>query len=91
MQQGDSVFIMCGMNEGLWISYLSAIKGGLVLIPAAGILREEDIVYRFQKATPEVIIADFENAEKLEHALLQYNHQVKIKLLLDGIVCIGFY
>src|SRR5512145_1911385 len=50
VQKGDDVFIMCGLNEGLWISYLSAIKGGLILIPAASILTVDDIVYRFQKA-----------------------------------------
>ena len=61
-----------------------AIKGGLILIPAASILSVNDIVYRFQKASPKVIIADMENAEKMEQALLQYDHPVKVKLLLDG-------
>ena len=84
VQQGDDIFIMCGLNEGLWISYLSAIKGGLILIPAASILTVNDIVYRFQKASPKVIIADKENAEKMAQALLQYSHPVKVKLLLDG-------
>ena len=84
VQQGDDIFIMCGLNEGLWISYLAAIKGGLILIPAASILTVNDIVYRFQKASPKVIIADKDNAEKMEQALLQYNHPVKVKLLLDG-------
>jgi acetyl-CoA synthetase len=84
VQQGDDIFIMCGLNEGLWISYLSAIKGGLILIPAASILTVNDIVYRFQKASPKVIITDKDNAEKMEQALLQYNHPVKMKLLLDG-------
>jgi len=84
VQEGDDIFIMCGLNEGLWISYLSAIKGGLILIPAASILTVNDIVYRFQKASPKVIIADKDNAEKMEQALLQYSHPVKVKLLLDG-------
>ena len=84
VQQGDDIFIMCGLNEGLWISYLAAIKGGLILIPAASILTVNDIVYRFQKASPKVIIADKDNAEKMEQALLQYNHPVKVRLLLDG-------
>ena len=84
VQEGDDIFIMCGLNEGLWISYLAAIKGGLVLIPASSILTVNDIVYRFQKASPKVIIADKDNAEKLEKALLQYDHPVKVKLLLDG-------
>jgi len=83
VQQGDRVFIMCGLNKGLWISYLSAIKGGLVLIPAASILSADDIVYRFQKALPKVIITDQENAEKMEQALSQYHHPVKLKLVLD--------
>ena len=84
VQQGDDVFIMCGLNEGLWISYLSAIKGGFILIPAAGILTVNDIVYRFQRASPKVIIADQDNSEKMEQALLQYDHPVKVKLLLNG-------
>jgi len=84
VKQEDDIFIMCGLNEGLWITYLSAIKGGLILIPAASILSVNDIVYRFQKASPKVIIADKDNAEKMEQALLQYNHPVKVKLLLDG-------
>jgi len=84
VQEGDDLFIMCGLNEGLWISYLSAIKGGLILIPAASILTVDDIVYRFQKASPKVIITDKDNAEKIEQSLLQYNLPVKVKLLLDG-------
>jgi len=81
VEGGDDIFIMCGLNEGLWISYLSAIKGGLILIPAASILTVNDIVYRFQKASPKVIVADKDNAEKMDQALLQYDHAVKVKLL----------
>jgi len=84
VQQGDSLFILCGLHTGLWISYLAAIKGGFVLIPAASILSADDIVYRFQKAAPKVIITDHENAGKLEQALLQYKEPVKVKFLLDG-------
>jgi acetyl-CoA synthetase len=84
VQEEDDIFIMCGLNEGLWISYLAAIKGGLILIPAASILTVNDIVYRFQKASPKVIIADKDNAEKMEQALLQHDYPVKVKLLLDG-------
>ena len=84
VHRGDDIFIMCGLNEGLWISYLAAIKGGLILIPAASILTVNDIVYRFQKASPKVIIADKDNAEKMDQALLQYDLPVKVKLLLDG-------
>jgi acyl-coenzyme A synthetase/AMP-(fatty) acid ligase len=83
VRKGDIVFIMCGLDKGLWISYLTAIKGGLVLIPAANILSSDDIIYRFQKASPTVIITDKENLNKMEQALLQYKETVKVKLLLD--------
>lgn len=84
VRPGDSIFIMCGLTQGLWITYLSAIKGGLVLIPAASILNVNDIVYRFEKAAPKVIITDNDNIEKMEQALAQYGQKVKLKLLLDG-------
>ena len=84
VQKGNSIFVMCGLNEGLWITYLSAIKGGFILIPAASILTVDDIVYRFEKCSPKVVIADEENLNKMEQALSQFNSVVEIKLLLDG-------
>jgi len=83
VHQGDSVFIMCGLHEGLWITYLAGIKGGFILIPAAGILSAGDLVYRFQKARPNVIITDKENLHKMEQALEQYEGEIEVKLLLD--------
>ena len=84
IQSKDRIFMMCGLHEGLWVSYLTAIKGGFVLIPAASILNVDDIVYRFEKAFPKIIIADKENVEKMELALSQCNHTVQVKLILDG-------
>ena len=69
VHKGDSVFIICGLHPDLWTSYLTAIKGGFILIPAASILNAEDIVYRFQKASPKVVITDKENLVKIEQAL----------------------
>src|SRR4030095_12898230 len=84
VRQGDRVFIMCGLHEDLWTTYLAAIKGGLVLIPAASILNASDIVYRFQKASPKVIITDRDNLDKMEQAISQHNEPINVKLLLDG-------
>ena len=84
VQQRDRMFIMCGLHEGLWTSYLASIKGGLVLIPAASILSADDVIYRFDKAFPNVIIADQDNVQKMEQALSNYKHPVAVKLLLDG-------
>lgn len=84
IQPKDRMFMMCELHEGLWVSYLTAMKGGLVLIPAASILNVSDVVYRFEKAFPKIIIADRENVEKMELALIQYNQPVQVKLLLNG-------
>ena len=84
VQKGNSIFMMCGLNEGLWITYLTSIKGGFILIPAASILTVDDIVYRFEKCSPKVVIADKENLNKMEQALSQFNSVVEVKLLLDG-------
>src|SRR5687768_5203260 len=84
VEQGNDIFVMCGLSEGLWITYLTATKGGFIMIPAASILSVNDILYRFHKASPKVIITDKENAEKMEQALLQYPHAVKVKILLDA-------
>ena len=84
IKRGDSIFIMCGLHEDLWTAYLAAIKGGLVLIPAASILNTDDIVYRFQKASPKVIITDRDILSKMEQAILQHQLPINVKLLLDG-------
>jgi acetyl-CoA synthetase len=84
LRQGDRLFIMCGLHAGLWSSYLAAIKGGYVLIPAASILSVDDIVYRFEVALPTVVVADQENASKMEQALSKCKQTVTVKLLLDG-------
>jgi acetyl-CoA synthetase len=84
VRQGDRLFTMCGLHPGLWVSYLSAIKGGFVLIPAASILNVDDIVYRFRVAFPTVVVADRENVDKMEQALSTYKQSVRVKLLLDG-------
>ena len=84
VQPGDRVFIMCGLHENLWTTYLTAIKGGLVLIPAASILSVGDIVYRFDKASPKVIITDRDNLAKMEQAISRHKEPINVKLLLDG-------
>jgi len=83
VKQGDTVFVMCGLHKELWLSYLSIMKGGFVMIPVASILSADDIMYRFEKARPKAIITDKENLEKIEQALQQYNTALPVKLLLD--------
>jgi len=84
LKPGTTIFVMCGLHVDLWITYLAIIKGGYVMIPAAGILGADDIAYRFVKAAPGAIITDAENLHKIIGTLQQYTAEVPVKLLLDG-------
>jgi acetyl-CoA synthetase len=66
-----------------WICSLAAIKGGLVLIPAATTLSEQDIAYRFKTIFPEVTISDSANASKIEAAEKLSNKVIKVKIIVD--------
>jgi acyl-coenzyme A synthetase/AMP-(fatty) acid ligase len=83
VKKDDTVFVMCGLHAGLWLSYLSIIKGGFVMIPVAGIMSVDDIVYRFQRSKPNVVITDKNNVDKIEVAIALYGKEIPVKLLLD--------
>jgi acetyl-CoA synthetase len=64
VQQNDIVFSQIPLLPENWLTVLVSIKGGFRLIPAATILSVHDIVYRFGKLMPDVVIADPESAGK---------------------------
>jgi len=67
-----------------WLAMLVSIKGGFRLIPAATILSVNDIVYRFGKLKPEVVIADLENATKIDEAEVLSGKFVSLKISVNG-------
>jgi acyl-coenzyme A synthetase/AMP-(fatty) acid ligase len=67
-----------------WLCYLVAMKGGLRLIPAATILGVHDIVYRFGKLMPNVVIADNDNAQKIDEAEVLVGKSVPLKIVVNG-------
>jgi acetyl-CoA synthetase len=67
-----------------WLTILTAIKGGFRLIPAATNLTVHDIVYRFGKLIPEAVIADPENAEKIEEAEILSGKPLTLKIIVNG-------
>ena len=67
-----------------WLAILATIKGGFRMIPAATILGVHDIVYRFGKLMPKVVIADAENAGKIEEAERLSGNTVHIKIIAEG-------
>lgn len=84
IEQGDVILTQLSLQPMTWTSLLAAIKGGFRVVPAAGILGVQDLVYRFRTLMPEVIIADAENAPKIEEAERLSGKKVKVKLIAEG-------
>ena len=68
IKQGDLMYTQIPLLPANWIGYLAAIKGGMVLIPAATTLAVRDIVYRFETLLPQLVIADEGNAGMIDEA-----------------------
>jgi len=68
LKKGDGIFVILPLLTEIWLSYVTSIKGGFILIPAATILTVKDLEYRFKQFPPKVIIADKESALKIDQA-----------------------
>lgn len=84
MQQGDVILTQLSLQVINWQANLATIKGGFRMIPAATILGATDIEYRFQRLMPKVVIADQDNAPKIEEAERLTGDTVAIKIIADG-------
>lgn len=84
IEKGDVILTQMMLQRINWVTHLAAIKGGYQLSPAASILGVKDLVYRFQKIAPKVIIADLDNVDKIDQAEKEAGLQIPIKLLVDG-------
>lgn len=84
VEAGDVILSQMPQLPPIWFIILASIKGGYRLIPAATILSVNDIVYRFETLMPEVVIADQENAVKIDEAERLSGKQVAVKILADG-------
>jgi len=84
VEQNDVVLTQMALQPINWLAILAVIKGGFRLIPAATILGAHDIVYRFGKLLPKVVIADAENALKIEEAEELSGSDVAIKIIAEG-------
>jgi acetyl-CoA synthetase len=84
LQQGDSMFLQLALLPANWFAYFAAMKGGLVMVPVATIMGVPDIQYRFEKLLPNVVIADLENADKIDEAEKLLGQNVKLKIIVDG-------
>ncbi|TGD80467.1 acyl-CoA synthetase [Hymenobacter wooponensis] len=84
IEPGAAVLLMVPVVAELWFAYLAGIKGGQVLIPTATIMSVPDLAYRFGRLLPAVVIADAENAEKIDLAEQQLGQRIQLKMLVGA-------
>lgn len=84
IQQGDVILTQLMLQRINWVATLATIKAGYQLVPAASILGVNDLVYRFGKTNPKVIISDSDNAEKIDQAEKLSENKILVKILADG-------
>jgi acyl-coenzyme A synthetase/AMP-(fatty) acid ligase len=80
----QAVLLMVPVCAELWATYVAGIKGGQLLIPAASILTVKDLEYRFGRLLPAVVIADLENAAKIDAAEQALGQPIRLKMLVGG-------
>jgi acyl-coenzyme A synthetase/AMP-(fatty) acid ligase len=80
----EAVLLMVPVCAELWDTYVAGIKGGQVLIPAASILTVKDLEYRFSRLLPAVVVADLENAAKIDAAEQALGQSIRLKMLVGG-------
>jgi acyl-coenzyme A synthetase/AMP-(fatty) acid ligase len=80
----ETIFVMLPVYPEVWLSYYAAIKGGLVLVPAATILLPSDIQYRFRQLHPAAVLADPESAKKIDWAEVETGIPIRVKLVAGG-------
>ncbi|MGI4864485.1 MAG: acyl-CoA synthetase [Janthinobacterium lividum] len=80
----EAVLLMVPICAELWDTYVAGIKGGQVLIPAASILSVKDLEYRFGRLLPAVVVADLENAAKIDAAEQALDKPIRLKMLVGG-------
>jgi len=84
LNTGAVIYAQMPLLPENWLTILAAIKGGFRLIPAATILSMHDIVYRFGKLLPDAVIADADNAQKIDEAEELSGKPLSLKIIVDG-------
>jgi acetyl-CoA synthetase len=84
LNAGAVIYAQMPLLPENWLTILAAIKGGFRLIPAATILSVHDIVYRFGKLLPDAVIADADNAQKIDEAEELSGKPLSLKIIVGG-------
>jgi acetyl-CoA synthetase len=66
LRRGDTLLLMLGNIEPLWVAMLAAIRLGAVTIPATTLLSEADLADRLERGAVKLVIAAAEHAPLFE-------------------------
>ena len=83
-QQGDRIYTVLPLIPENWISFLTTIKGGFIIMPTATNLKKDDLIYRFESLFPEIMIAHIAHTDKIDAAEQAYGEQIKLKIVVGG-------
>lgn len=67
LKKGDVVLIMVPRMIEAYVTYIGALKAGLIVIPSSEMLRSSDIEYRIEHSDAKAIIAFDAFTDQLEH------------------------
>ncbi|MBY0222345.1 acyl--CoA ligase [Mammaliicoccus sciuri] len=67
LRKGDVVLVMVPRMIEAYVTYIGALKAGLVVIPSSEMLRSSDIEYRIEHSGAKAIIAFDAFTDQLEH------------------------
>ncbi|AXH99468.1 acyl--CoA ligase [Sporosarcina sp. PTS2304] len=67
LKKGDVVLVMVPRMIEAYVTYIGALKAGLVVIPSSEMLRSSDIEYRIEHSDAKAIIAYDAFTDQLEH------------------------
>lgn len=84
IEKGDKVFAQIPMVPVNWMTYLSCIKGGMVIIPTATTMAVRGMKFRFKTLFPEVALGDASTAEKIDEAEAEFDIDIKLKLIVGA-------
>ncbi len=81
---GDHIYSLLPLVPANWLSFVTTIKGGFILMPTATNLSARDLLYRFESLFPEIVISDEKRAPKLDEAEAKFGRKMKLKILTEG-------
>jgi len=82
--QEDPIYSLLPLIPANWISFLSTIKGGFIMMPTATNMTSRDLLYRFKSLFPKVFITDVQNAAKIDKAEQEFGQKIKLKICVGG-------